>query len=263
MIKAFLIRQPPDTPAVLVCTAAVGGLCAADQDLLLIPALCSNPSTKQPTNPIIFSRCEELTPWVVRPLNFFCTVPSIRQRWESFSSPTPPTFLAVARRGLFWKVAEPSTTPICTQLPVSLCQPTHWVGKAKANLATSKQEPAKKSLKICHSALSTWSIILLTLFLHSILGRPNTKIALTLSSRTPFLWIWSSISVLRIFFSAQMWRPPNSEFYKEDLIIWYLSLCFIDILLLWLLPWCCFVLASLVEAQFVDLTTKIQDKLSL
>ena len=37
MIKAFLIRQPPDTPAVLVCTAAVGGLCAADQDLLSVP----------------------------------------------------------------------------------------------------------------------------------------------------------------------------------------------------------------------------------
>ena len=82
---------------------------------------------------------------------------------------------------------------------------------------------------------------------------------MTLSSRTLFLLIRSSTSVVRIFYSAQMWKPPNSEFYKED----YLGLCFIDILLLWLLLWCFFVVASLVEAQFVDLTTKIQDILSL
>ena len=148
MIKAFLIRQPPDTPAVLVCTAAVGGLCAADQDLLSVPTpVRPNNRPTRSSSVGVKSSPRELSA-----LSTSSAPHSVSGKGESLFH-RPPSFLAVARRGLFWKVAEPSTTPICTQLPVSLCQPTHWVVKAKANLATSKQEPANFFLeKNCQTA---------------------------------------------------------------------------------------------------------------
>ena len=141
MIKAFLIRQPPDTPAVLVCTAAVGGLCAADQDLLSVPtpARPNNRPTRSSSVGV------KSSPRELSALSTSSAPHLVSGKGESLFQrpPLPPSWQLRGGDCSGRLPNHPQPTPICTQLPVSLCQPTHWVWKAKANLATSKQEPAK------------------------------------------------------------------------------------------------------------------------
>ena len=148
MIKAFLIRQPPDTPAVLVCTAAVGGLCAADQDLLSVPTpVRPNNRPTRSSSVGVKSSPRELSA-----LSTSSAPHLVSGKGESlFQRPPLPPSWQLRGGDCSGRLPNHPQLPICTQLPVSLCQPTHWVGKAKANLATSKQEPAKKSLKICQT----------------------------------------------------------------------------------------------------------------